>query len=231
MVNRKLPTIFICVIFSFLFYSFAAAVTTLYSSGDSYITGDSHNNENNGSSPNLRLKHPPGFSHILVRFSQSGISSAVGSGTLVSAKLRMYIETNFNNWGSGTNVDVHRITQDWTELGVTWNCPIDTDLGNTNPNCSTQWAGGTYVTPQTNTVFQANTTGWAEWDVTADVQAFLSGTSNYGWLIRKRSSSASGSLDYTSREGNALYTPRLVVTVNNGPPIVTCTPTPGPNQA
>ena len=123
------------------------------------------------------------------------------------------------------------MTQDWTELGVTWNCPNDTNLGNTNPNCPTQWAGGSYVTPQTNTIFQGNTTGWVEWDVTTDVQAFLSGTSNYGWLIRKRSSTASGSLDFTSREGNASNTPRLILTINNAPPVVVCSPSPAANSA
>jgi hypothetical protein len=48
-------------------------------------------------------------------------------------------------------------------------------------------------------------------DVTADVAAFLLGTSNFGWMIRKDAEGAAGNVDYTSREGLASQRPRLVL--------------------
>lgn len=209
----------------------ALTTSTIYSTGDTYFTGDGHKNDNHGSDSYIRLKHPSaGFSHIVLRFSQSDIATAIGSATLVSAKLKLFIETNNNNWGNGTNVDVHRLTQDWGEMQATWNCAFDTNTANSNQDCATSWNGGTYSTPQTASIWQTNNlTGWVEFDVTSDIQAFLSGIANYGWLVRKRSTSAQGMLDFTSREGNANQTPRLELTLNT-PPTCTATPSPHPNQ-
>jgi hypothetical protein len=207
-----------------------AGITTLTASRDTYLTGGSQPNNNQGANHSLRIQHPSNFSHVLIQFTQSQIASAVGTGTLVSAKLRFYIETNFNNWGSGTYLDAHRLTADWVEMNATWNCANDTNLGNTNPDCSPQWNGGSYATPQTASFFQTNNvTGWIEFDVTQNVQAFLSGTSNFGWLIRKRTSTSSGSVDFTSREGTASFTPKLVLTIDAAPPTITGAVAPTPN--
>ena len=86
------------ILFSIAVSNAHSATSTVYSTGDTFITGDGHTNDNNGTNTTLKIKHPSsGYSHVLVKFSQSDISAAIGSATLVSAKLRLYIETNYNN--------------------------------------------------------------------------------------------------------------------------------------
>src|SRR3990172_4870951 len=127
----------------------------------------------------------------LLQFDQAQIAGAVGSGTLVSAKLRLTIVFNGNNWGAvGREVGVHRLTQAWTELGATWNCPDDTNVANHRPDC-TQWDMGEgapdpFVPTPTAVVRHRNDqTGVVEWDVTPDVAAFLAGPApNVGWLLK-----------------------------------------------
>lgn len=47
--------------------------------------------------------------------------------------------------------------------------------------------------------------------MTSDVAAFLAGTPNYGWIVRKDDESATGQVDYFSKEGS--NPPQLVLTV------------------
>ncbi len=170
----------------------------------------------------------------VIKFSQSAISSAVGSGQFVSAKLRLYLEKS--QWAdSGHSILTHRLTTNWTELGVTWNCPIDTNVSNTVADCGTQWGGGTFNSQSTGSVLhQHNQTGWVEFDVTADVSLFLSGTSNFGWLLKKNTppDTAMGVIGYTSREGTSQNSPQLLLTVNdNTPPTITAAANPAANGA
>ncbi len=131
--------------------------------------------------------------------------------TLNSATLRLHIEANNGSWGDGALVGAHRVTTAWTEGGATWNCPDDTNPGNTEPDCSQGWGGGDYVATATDSVFHHGaTTGWVEYDVTADVSAMISGTSNLGWII-VRTGESLGSVDYASRESSSGNFPELVL--------------------
>jgi hypothetical protein len=51
---------------------------------------------------------------------------------------------------------------------------------------------------------------YIEFDVTADVQAFLDGTANYGWIIKKTQEGQTGSINLSSREGSA-NNPELII--------------------
>jgi hypothetical protein len=54
--------------------------------------------------------------------------------------------------------------------------------------------------------------GWVEWDVTADVAAFLSGAAqNNGWIIKKDNEGQPGQVSYSSREGE--FKPELQITL------------------
>lgn len=91
--------------------------------------------------------------------------------------------------------NVHRITTDWTETGVTWNSRDGT----------TNWgtAGGDYEpTPIDSALTGTTADVWLEWDVKTDVQAFVDDTSNYGWLIKDTSEDdgGCGRFLYRSRE-------------------------------
>src|SRR5262249_34063574 len=155
-----------------------------------------------------------------VRFDQPAINAQVGASSIASAKLRLYVSLNANNWGStGRTVGVHRMTQDWTENGVTWNCPNDTLPTNSSPNCNPAWDMANFPTwpfekAPTSTVLHTNgMTGWIEWDVTSDVVQFVSGTvPNYGWIVRKMQENDAGHVDYSSRE-ELNHPPQLVITL------------------
>ena len=165
-----------------------------------------------------------------MRFDQASIETAVGGGSLVSATLELTIDSIGNNWGpDGRMVDVHRLTTAWTEAGPTWNCADDSQPSNSSPDCDPEWDGGAFDEDATDSALHANgMSGTVAFDVTADVAAFLAGTPNHGWLLKKFDEGASGEVEYSSREGGAAAAPRLVVVVESPtfdevPPAVTFT--------
>ena len=74
-------------------------------------------------------------------------------------------------------------------------------FANNNKNCKNGWDGGKYVKTVTATKLITNgLTGWIEFDVTSDVQAFLDGLNNFGWIIKKTKENKSGDVFIASRE-------------------------------
>ncbi len=143
----------------------------------------------------------------LVQFDQQAIATAVAGRTIVSAKLRLNIAQNLFLGNTGREVAVHRMTQSWTELGATWNCPDDTDTSNRRPDCtrwnmrnSSQWPF--VVTPTAAVLHRNGQSGAVEWDVTPDVAQFLAGTAdNFGWIVKKVKELKPGRVKYSSRDG------------------------------
>jgi hypothetical protein len=189
---------------------------TLACVGDTYVR-QGHPNQNQGAETYMRVR-ANGHNRALVAFDQGAIEDAVGGTPVVSAKLRLYIVDNRDNWGDGRMVSVHRMTTRWTEEAATWNCPDDQDLGNGKPD-GDEWAmngGGSgwpfLITPTGSVLHTEGLLGWIEFDVTADVQAFLGGTAdNFGWILKKDEEGQPGRVDYTSREAGA-YGPELLLT-------------------
>ena len=183
-----------------------SATVTLISAGDTTLKQGTPNT-NQGAETLLRIQQG-GTQRVLVRFDQQALEQAIGSSSIRSAKLRLFITANGNNWGTdGHEVNVHRLTQAWTEAGATWNCPNDTNTGNGSPDCNPGWEmGGSSLPPfaiaPTHVILhQNNQTGWVEWDVTGDVRKFLAHqATNHGWIIRKDDEGATGQVDYASRE-------------------------------
>lgn len=179
-----------------------------------------------------------GSNRGLVKFNQSEIESMVGSGTVLSATLRLTITDNGNNWGpTGRTVDIHRLLSDWAEgsgtegdrgdgEGATWNCAIDNEILNQAKDCdgSTEWEMGQPNNPSVHPWFETatatqtitnNLSGVVEYDVTADILAFLSGDfDNYGWLIKKANEGQAGQVSFGTREGS--FVPELVITISGG---------------
>ena len=199
----------------------SAAVSPIATVGDSYIKSGV-SNKNQGTETILSIQDS-GNSRALIKFDQAQIAATIGSAPLTSAKLRLKIVANGNNWGtSGRGVAAHRMTATWTETGVTWNCANDTKPSNSTPDC-TQWSmtnSGAWpflAAPTSVAILQNNQTGFVEWDVTADVQAFMSGSAtNFGWILKKADESKSGSVDYSSKQGSAV--PQLVIETGSAPP-------------
>ncbi len=144
----------------------------------------------------------------------------------------------------GRTIDVHRLSMGWVEgngknaelparesfrgtgAGATWNLAIDTDIANSRPDGDPEndwdmrlrrrgpndppWQDP----PTASLLITKNLTGTLEFDVTADVAAFLAGTPNYGWIIKKTQENQAGHLDLASRENGTQPGPRLVLTHN-----------------
>jgi|GEM_PF-4765797 len=226
--------------------------TVLTAAADTYVRHGG-SNANEGASPIMRLQ-ASGDNRALIRFDQAAIAGAVGSGILVSARLRVDIVKNSNNWGKeGRNIDVHRLNMAWVEgngkdadlppkesfrgsgSGATWNLAIDTDISNRKPDGTPEndWEMRLKKKSPNNPPWQdpatasllitKDMTGTLEFDVTADVAAFLSGTSNYGWIMKKTLENKPGHLDLASREKLSQPGPRLVLTYirDTTPPLIT----------
>lgn len=202
-------------------------VNNLNATKDSFLTqGNAKQNE--GANPVLAMKSSDKFRPVIA-FDQTRIEIAAAGETLQSAKLRLHITDNGNNWGpNGRDIVLHSLTQDWEEgngwntgnnisgdgSGVTWNCPIDSDISNNQDDCTNQWNGGSFTPASTSTVLITNDmiNQFIEFDVTSDVQAFLDVTSsNFGWIIKKGDEALNGSLDFASKE-SADNQPKLILT-------------------
>jgi hypothetical protein len=119
----------------------AQTPTTLSAIGDTYLKAGQPN-QNQGAETLLTVQSS-GNNRTLVRFDQAAIGAALGAEPLASATLRLYVDFNADNWGpDGRPVNVHRMTDDWTELGATWNCAVDSDTANGGPDCDPQWEMG-----------------------------------------------------------------------------------------
>lgn len=101
--------------------------------------------------------------------------------TLESATLNLYVDVP-----NGQTICVHRVTNSWDELTVTWNN-----------------FGGAFNAAVVNT-FVADASGWKTVDITSLVQAWLDGTyPNYGLLIDQQEK-VTPRASYFSSEVNAL---------------------------
>jgi hypothetical protein len=195
----------------------APASTMVTPAADTYLRAGNPN-QNQGTESVLRVR-PDGDNRSLIQFDQAAVAALVGSGTVTAARLELTIVENFDNWGpSGRTVDVHRLTQAWTEFGATWNCGDDLEPVDPNPDCpTTAWAmsgQGTrpwVATPTATVTLTTGLRGVVAFDVTADVQAFLSGAANVGWLVKRTDEGPSGAVDFGARESGT--PPRLVLQV------------------
>jgi hypothetical protein len=193
--------------------------TTLAPVADTYIRQGAPN-QNQGTETALRLQSS-GHNRVLLRWDQQTLTQAVAGGTLVSARLELTIVDNADNWGtSGRTIDLHRLTQAWTELGATWNCAEDSVPTDQTPDCSgpTAWAMDGpdprpwVATPTATATIRNGQTGVVAFDVTADVAAFLAGTTdNHGWLVKKTNERQAGKAEFGVRELSS--GPRLLLSV------------------
>ncbi len=195
-----------------------SATDTLGLVADTYLRSGSPN-RNQGDESILRIR-ASGNNRVLLQADSTAVAAAIGTGTLVNASLELTITFNADNWGpTGRTIDLHRLTQRWTELGATWNCGDDLDPSNRRPDCpDTAWemrnvGPNPWVTPPTGTVLITNGLGGViSFDVTADLLGMLAGQLPMdGWILRRTSEGPSGRVEFGSRESASA--PRLVLEV------------------
>jgi hypothetical protein len=194
--------------------------TTLGMSADTYLR-QGHPNHNYGADTLLRVRSS-GHNRALLQVDPTALAAAAGGGTLLAARLELTITANADNWGpDGREIALHRMTTPWTELGATWNCAVDSVPGNQQAECAgeTAWEMGSgspnpWVATPTATATMTN--GLSEvvtFDVTADVAAWLGGTLNAGWILKKVNEGATGRVEFGSRESG--LGPALVLTLQH----------------
>jgi hypothetical protein len=175
----------------------------------------------------------------MLRFDQSQIDAAVDGRELRSARIELTVAAISLGWGGG-EIELFPMTRDWQEgvgtdsllgaHGASWFCADDTDTtlpGNFASDCSAsdEWGmipGDPDPLPFSGTASASApiTTGGptiVSLDVTSDVQSFLTGSPNHGWLLKGTTSLLSGVwVNFGSRETD--YPPRLVLEVSNSIP-------------
>jgi hypothetical protein len=147
---------------------------------------------------------------VYVRFDLAGCSPAIPvTATVRVATLRLYASSLP---AVCRTVDVFRVTAAWTETGVTWNTqPFGTTVN--NPASGSRTDSFDVGSPGACENQAAGYVNGAV--VTADVAAFVSGTTNYGWMLRDdaENSGTTRTITFSTKETATLaQAPQLVVT-------------------
>ena len=150
---------------------------------------------NNGNTSTYHLRMESGnLEYAVVRFD---LSTLPAGSQINSATARFYVKaTKGHPQGP---VQVHRVTADWTETGATWETmsdKFDSTLLNIIP-----------PQPQAGGI-------WVSVNLTAQVQAWVNGESNYGIMLIPTGEGTHA--EYISREGVASQQPHLDVIVGTG---------------
>ncbi len=169
---------------------------------DSYIKKD-RTSENKGSDAKLELgKKTSSERRDLFQFNT--INTIPSNAVIQSAIFSIYKEggDNYN-----LNLAVYRLTQSWTESGVTWD----------KRDGSNSWttSGGTFSSTPIASVATTYANGYKDFNVKSLVQSWVSGTySNYGMIVKQPNPSNETDKKYyiTSSEGTSNQTPKLVIT-------------------
>lgn len=191
-----------------VFWATSVNTMTIYSAMDSY-GWESIARANNGGSNNFAITSSisgPKNMRGWIAFDVGGIQHNVW---ILNARLQLRIwhKTTSAEGGDTTGriYGVYRVTQPWTEFNVTWaNQPNYTEEHHATspvPNGQGGWDGPLL---------------YMDWDISEIVKDWLSGTANYGVMIRD--AQENGAVQYTTqffthnKTPDPSYYPRLIVT-------------------
>jgi hypothetical protein len=180
---------------------------------DTWIVSD-RPDQNNGTDNVLRIRGASTVTRrALVQFDLSGVVVAA-SQCVTAATLKLTLtqaQTTSRTFG------VYPLSAGWTEgtgrtgSGATWR----------RRDGVTLWtrAGGDFTGAATATTGTGTVNGAVlQWNVTADVKAFVSGALNAGWIIKDLAETSGGEFVFASRQNNtATRRPQLAVTVGPCP--------------
>lgn len=151
---------------------------------------------------------------VYIQFDLTQCSPAIpSSATVKLATMRLFMN-GITTGGTCRTEDIFPVTSAWTASAVTWNTqPFGTTLNNPAGSSRTDSLTAGAGTGCTNVTNNSYVNGW---NVTADVQGFVAGTTtNDGWMIRDDSEGASPAdeVDFAaSHLANASDSPQLIVT-------------------
>ncbi len=148
----------------------------------------------------------PNDRNILIRFDSifgTGAGQIPIGATITSAELRFFV----SNTDPGDSVQIYRMLTTWSEAS-TWNSLTSGVSTNGIEAASTPTAS-----------LDAGLSGTQVANVTADLQAWASGQTNFGWLIATGSSSADNWGFSSSENATVGARPLLVVTYTD-PPVI-----------
>ena len=192
----------------------------LFAEKDSFIR-EGLQNTNEGSNKVLRVMGSgPINNRALISFNLNELQEISSDKSIESAVIKMYVEKNNHQWGSGQLINIHRLQAKWNEgneinapvsnliqsNGVTWNCPAYND------SCDENWNGGIFNQNPTDSVWISNQVDnyWIKFDVTSDILNYQVTNENYGWIIIKEDEGVDGQISFASREAMT-NNPELVV--------------------
>jgi hypothetical protein len=160
--------------------------------------------ENHGGDPDIRAGSGSTVARAnraMLAFDVSGITCNVTSATM---RLNYYAE---DFAGVSIVLTAHRITSPWLAPETTWNRASDAAAW-TSP-------GGDFDPAVVATApLGAGAFGWVSWDVTSAVEAWLSGTPNYGLILMEPNDNQGGQgrkYFYSKDSLNVALRPTLVV--------------------
>ncbi len=193
-----------------IFPSDPPSSSTFSATADSYIEQDAPN-MNYGGLSGLRVGGTES-SAAVVNFDIGRVKAALASSTIVSAKLIFTTALKGNETGM---LKSFPLSQLWSELGVTENCPDEIITGH-KMSCGTigPWNFPSMATASTTL---ANMTSTIVFDVTDDVKNILKGIlPGDGWLIAQDAAGGASAnmVGLAARESKS--GPRLVVTYGTG---------------
>jgi hypothetical protein len=176
---------------------------------DTWITSD-RPDQNKGTDSGLRVRGSSTITRrTLVQFDLSKV--VVPAGYCVNAATLKLTLTQAQT--TSRTFSVYPMSAGWTEgtgstsSGATWR----------RRDGATFWsrAGGDFTGVATASTATGTTSGRAlQWNVLADVKAFMAGTSNAGWIVKDLAESGGGEFIFASRQSStATRRPQLVVTI------------------
>jgi hypothetical protein len=170
---------------------------------NNYGTATVLNVDYGGSSNNVRT---------YLRFDLTKCTPAIPSTASIDAAYVRLFTTGIPGSGSCVTQDIFRVTTSWSETTLTWsNQPFGTATNNPTQSARTSWMNIGNGSGCQNASSGQYVSGW---DVTTDVRAFVTGTSNFGWMIRPDTEDVTParSTSYAAREtNNANRSPQLIV--------------------
>lgn len=218
-------------------------VVTLSALSDTYLRKGA-SNTNEGASPIIRIRAAGDNRGLVKFDQAAIAQAVGDGELLSASLEFTIEEAKNNWGKLGREVGAHRMLMNWVEgngkmgelpghqstrgsgSGATWDCAKDTNITNHKSDCATadDWEMRLKKTnpserPWTDaytdsTFIQKRQQGVVAFDITEDVQDFLTGTPNYGWVIRKAEENRAGYVTFYSKESSGAA-PELILTVRH----------------